>query len=89
MNGLFQRHCGATELVVTRLKRWREWTLHELRGCVMRVTARSASFCHLHVLGHADLAVHGDGFGQELAGLVAVTGGVAVDEHAGVPWHKP
>jgi len=40
---------------------------------------------HLDVLGHAEAAIHGDGFVQQLAGLVAVAGCVAVDEHAGVP----
>ena len=40
---------------------------------------------HLHMLGHADLAVHGDGFGEQLAGLVAVTRLGAVQEHASVP----
>ncbi len=37
------------------------------------------------MLGHADLAVHGDGLRQELAGLLAVAGGVAVEERAGLP----
>src|SRR2546427_10086122 len=39
----------------------------------------------LDVLGHAEAAVHLDGFGEELAGLLAVAGGVAVEEYAGVP----
>ena len=32
------------------------------------------------MLGHADLAVHGDGFGDQPEGLVAVSGSVPVDE---------
>src|SRR2546425_9252298 len=36
------------------------------------------------VLGHADAAVHLDRLGEELAGCLAVAGGVAVEEHAGV-----
>ncbi len=30
---------------------------------------------HLHVLGHADLAVHVDGLREEPEGLIAVAGG--------------
>src|SRR5437870_13586221 len=39
---------------------------------------------HLDVFGHAEAAVDLDGFGEELAGLLAVAGAVAVEEHAGV-----
>ncbi len=37
---------------------------------------------HLYVLGHTDLAVSGDGFREQAEGLVAVAGGVTVDEDA-------
>ncbi len=40
---------------------------------------------HLHMLGHADLAIGPEGFMEQIAGPVAVAGCVSVDEHAGVP----
>ena len=35
--------------------------------------------------GHAHLAVHGDGFGEQPAGLLAVSGFAPAEEHVGVP----
>src|SRR3990172_4384377 len=59
--------------------------LPALISCLRPLHLAEQRFRHLHVLRHADPAVHGDGLRQQLAGLDAVAGGVAVEEHAGVP----
>ena len=50
----------------------------------MQLNFAQHPLCHLHVLRHADAAIHVDRLDEQLAGVFAVAGGVAVEEHAGL-----
>src|SRR3972149_10840135 len=54
-------------------------------SCLRPLHLSQQRFRHLHMLRHADLAVHSDGLSEQLTGLRAVAGPIPIEKHAGVP----